>query len=149
MERLNVLFVAGSLGMVTGLIWNWIFPINKSLWTSSYVVFTSGMGAVALATCLWLIDVRRITWWTGPWVVFGVNPILAFVGSGLMARLIYSVIRVETATGPTSLQGAIFRSVYASWLPPRLASLAFALSFVFFWYLILLVLYRKRIFLKV
>ena len=148
-ERLNGLFAVGALAMVAGLVWHWAFPINKNLWTSSYVVFTAGMAAVTLAVCLWLIDVRRVTWWTGPWIVFGVNPILAFVGSGLMARLIYSVIRVEVEGRTTSLQAAVYQAAYASWLPPQVASLLFALSFVFLWYLILLVLYRKRIFLKV
>ncbi len=148
-ERLNGLFAVGAIGMVVGLIWNWGFPINKNLWTSSYVVFTAGMAAVALATCLWLIEVRQSTWWTRPWVVFGVNPILAYVGSGLMARLIYSVIRVPFRGGTTSLQGAIHETAFASWLSPRNASLAFALAFVLLWYGVLEVLYRKRIFLKV
>lgn len=148
-ERLNGLFAVGALGMVAGLVWNWWFPINKNLWTSSYVLFTAGMAAVALATCMWLIEVRRWTWWTRPWVVFGVNPILAFVGSGLMARLIYSVIRVPFRGGTTSLQAAIYETAYNSWLSPRNASLAFALSFVLLWYLALELLYRRRIFLKV
>lgn len=148
-ERLNGLFAVGALGMVVGLVWNWGFPINKNLWTSSYVIFTAGMAAVALATCIWLIEVRQIRWWTRPWIVFGVNPILAFVGSGLMARLIYSVIRVPFRGGTTSLQGAIYETAYASWLSPRNASLAFALTFVLLWYVVLEVLYRKRIFLKV
>lgn len=148
-ERLNALFAVGSLTMVVGLVWNWGFPINKNLWTSSYVLFTAGMAAVALATCIWLMDVRRVTWWTRPWIVFGMNPILAFVGSGLMARLIYSVIRVQYEGRTVPLQSAIYESIYASWLPPRAASLAFALSFVLLWYLVLELLYRKRVFLKV
>ena len=148
-ERLNGLFAVGAMAMVVGLVWNWGFPINKNLWTSSYVVFTAGAAAVTLATCLWIIDVRGITGWTRPWVVFGVNPILAYVGSGLMARLIYSVIQVQFRGKPTSLQAAVYESAYASWLPPRVASLGFALTFVLFWYVVLLVLYRRRIFLKV
>jgi len=148
-ERLNGLFAVGALAMVVGLVWNWGFPINKSLWTSSYVVFTAGMGAVALATCMWLIEVRGSRWWTHPWIAFGVNPILAFVGSGLLARLIYSVIRVEMDGRRVPLQGAIFETVYAPWLAPRDASLAFALSFVLLWYLVLRVLHRRGIFLKV
>ncbi len=148
-ERLNGLFAVGALLMVGGLVWAWGFPINKSLWTSSYVVFTGGMAAVALATCLWLIEVRGVTWWARPFVVFGVNPILAFVGSGLMARLIYSVITVERDGTRVSLQRAIYDALYASWLAPRDASLLFALSFVFFWFLVLTVLYRRGIFLKV
>jgi predicted acyltransferase len=148
-ERLSGLFAAGSLLMVAGLMWNWSFPINKNLWTSSYVLFTAGMGAATLATCMWIIERHRVTWWTKPFVIYGVNPILAFVGSGMMARLIYSVIKVPYDGATVSLQSAIYQSLYASWLPPRLASLAFAFSFVLLWLGILWVLYKRRIFLKV
>lgn len=148
-ERISGLFAAGSLAMVAGLIWNWWFPINKSLWTSSYVLFSAGMGAVTLATCMWIIDRHKITWWTKPFVIYGVNPIIAFVGSGMMARLIYSVIKVPYGGESVSLQSAIYQAAYASWLPPRLASLAFALTFVAVWLGILWVLYRKKIFFKV
>jgi predicted acyltransferase len=148
-ERIAGLFAAGSLLMVAGLIWNWSFPINKNLWTSSYVLFTAGMGAVTLATCMWIIDHYRVRWWTKPFVVYGVNPIVAFVGSGMMARLIYSVIKVPYDGKKVAIQSAIYQSAYASWLPPRLASLAFALTFVLFWLGILWILYRKKIFLKI
>jgi predicted acyltransferase len=148
-ERIAGLFAAGSLLMVAGLIWNWSFPINKNLWTSSYVLFTAGMGAVTLATCMWIIDHYRVTWWTKPLVIYGVNPIVAFVGSGMMARLIYSVIKVPYDGKKVAIQSAIYQSAYASWLPPRLASLAFAMTFVLFWLGILWVLYRKRIFIKI
>ena len=148
-ERLNGLFAAGALAMVVGLIWHWGFPINKSLWTSSYVVFTAGMAAVALATCMWLIEVRGSRWWTSPWIAFGVNPIVAFVGSGLLARLIYSVIRVEMDGRQVPLQAAIYETVYAPWLAPRDASLLFAISFVLLWYVVLRALHRRRIYLKV
>jgi predicted acyltransferase len=149
MERLASLFAVGSIGMVAGLIWNWWFPINKNLWTSSYVLFTAGMACVAIATCIWLIDVRRIRGWTKPFVVFGMNPILAFVGSGMMARLMASIIKVERDGQSVSLQRAIFDSSFASWLAPMNASLLYALCFVSFWFAILWVLYRKGVFLKV
>ena len=148
-ERIASIFAIGSLAMVAGLMWNWWFPINKNLWTSSYVVFTAGMAAVAIATCLWLIDVRRVTWWTKPLVVFGVNPILAFVGSGMMARLMASIIKVERNGETVSLQRAIYDSGFASWLAPMNASLLYALCFVAFWFAILWVLHRKGVFLKV
>ena len=148
-ERIAGLFAAGSIAMVLGAMWGWSFPINKSLWTSSYVLFTAGMAATALATAMWVIDAHRFTGWTKFFVVFGVNPIVAFVGSGLVARLIYSVIKVDYAGARVPLQTAIYRSGFASWLEPRNASLLFALTFVLFWFAILSVLYRKRIFLKV
>lgn len=137
-ERLAALFAVGALAMMVGLMWHWVFPINKNIWTSSYVVFTAGIGAVSLATCMWLIDVMQWRRWTFPFVIYGVNPMLAFLGSGLMARLIASLWTWETAEGTrTSLQAFVFKTVYASWLPPREASFAYAVSFVALWFLIL------------
>jgi len=137
-ERLTAMFAVGALAMMLGLMWHWVFPINKNIWTSSYVVFTAGIGAVSLATCMWLIDVMQWRRWTFPFVIYGVNPMLAFLGSGLMARLIASLWTWETAEGTrTSLQAFVFKSVYASWLPPREASFAYAVSFVALWFLIL------------
>jgi predicted acyltransferase len=88
--------------------------------------------------------------WTKPFEIYGVNPMVAFVGSGVMARLIYSIFKVSYEGREISLQAAIYRSMFASWIPtPETASLAFAVAFVLFWLAILWVLYRKRIFLKV
>ena len=149
LERISGLFAVGSIAMVLGLMWNWSFPINKNLWTSSYVIFTAGMACVALATTMWIVDYRNVKWWTKPFVVFGVNPIVAYVGSGVMARLIYTLWHVNYAGKPTAFQDAVYQSVFLPWLPPRVASLAFAITFVLFWYGILLILYRRKIILKV
>ncbi|MHB0948315.1 MAG: acyltransferase family protein [Gemmatimonadaceae bacterium] len=148
-DRLSGLFAAGALGMMAGLMWNWSFPINKGIWTSSYVVFSAGMAAVSLATIMWMVDLQGFRRWTKFFVVYGTNPIVAFVGSGLAARMIYSILTVNYGGETIALQAAISRALFASWLPPRDASLAFAVSFVLFWYAILYVLYRKKIFLKV
>ncbi|MDB4877149.1 MAG: hypothetical protein JWM41_3595 [Gemmatimonadetes bacterium] len=148
-ERLNGLFAAGTLGMVAGMMWNWSFPINKSLWTSSYVVFCAGMAAVAIATIMWIVDVHHIKSWTKPFVIYGMNPMVAFVGSGVMARLIYSIFTVNYHGKTTPLETAIYQSAFASWLDPVNASLAFAITFVLFWFTVLYVLYRKKIFFKV
>ncbi|MFI5311608.1 MAG: acyltransferase family protein [Gemmatimonadales bacterium] len=148
-ERLNGLFAVGALGMTFGLMWNWSFPINKSLWTSSYVLFTAGMACVAIATISWIIDVRGVTRWAKPLVIYGVNPIVAFVGSGVMARLIYSLWKVDFRGNPTAVQAVVYETVFHSWLDPRNASLAFAVSFVLFWYLVLWILWRRNILLKV
>jgi predicted acyltransferase len=147
-ERLAGMFAVGSLAMMLGLMWHWSFPINKSLWTSSYVLFTAGMAAVTLATCMWIIDEHRVTGWTKPFVVYGMNPIVAFVGSGIMARLIYSVFKVNSNGKPIALEAWIYQTFYASWLPPKDASLLFAITFVLVWFAILSVLHRRKIFLK-
>jgi len=149
LDRITGLLVVGSIGMVAGLMWNWSFPINKNLWTSSYVIFTAGMACVVLATIMWIVDNYNVKGWTKPFVVFGVNPIVAFVGSGVMARLIYTLWRVDYQGQSVSIQNAIYRILFVPWLPPRVASLAFALSFVLLWYGILLPLYKRNIILKV
>jgi len=147
-ERLAGMFALGSIAMMAGLMWNWSFPINKSLWTSSYVLFTAGMAAVALATCMWIIDENRVTGWTKPFVIYGMNPLIAFAGSGIMARLIYSILKVESGGKPIPLETWMYQTFYASWLEPRTASLLFAITFVLVWLGILWVLYRRRIFVK-
>ncbi len=148
-ERLNGLFAAGAVLMMLGLMWHWVFPINKSLWTSSYVLFTAGMAMVALATCMWVIDVQGWKRWTKFFVIYGTNPMIAFLGSGLMARLTVTLWKVQTVDGPESVSWVFYRAVYAPILEPRVASLSYAVTFVLLWFVILWALWRKQIFLKV
>ncbi len=147
-ERLAGLFAVGAVAMVLGLMWNWVFPINKGLWTSSYVLFTAGMAATALATILWITDECGVRWWTRPFVIYGVNPIIAFVGSGMMARVVASYIRVES-DGRTVPIKTVMYEWFAGGLEPRNASLAYAVGFVLVWLAILAVLYRRGIVFKV
>lgn len=149
LERLAGMFAAGAIAMMLGLMWNWSFPINKGIWTSSYVLFTGGLAAVSLATIMWLVDHMNQRGWTKFFVVYGMNPMVAFVGSGIMARMIYSILKVDYQGQTIALQAFIYRTGFASWLEPRNASLAFALAFVAFWYGVLLILYRRNILLRV
>ncbi len=135
--------------MMVGLMWNWSFPINKSLWTSSYVLFSAGMACVAIATISWIIDVRGVTRWTRPFVIYGINPIVAFVGSAMMERMIYTVWTVDFRGVKTPVQAVLYETLFRPWLAPRNASLAFAMCFVLFWFVILWALWRKNIILKV
>src|SRR5262249_20848806 len=61
-ERLNGLFAGGAIAMMVGLMWNWSFPINKSIWTSSYVVFCAGMACLAIGTIMWVVDLQNVKW---------------------------------------------------------------------------------------
>jgi predicted acyltransferase len=148
-ERLAGMSAVGALGMMVGMMWHWVFPINKSLWTSSYVVFTAGLAALSLATIMWIVDLQKVRGWTKPAVIYGVNPIIAFVGSGVMARCIYSIFKVTRDGKRIPLEAGIYETLFASWLSPTNASLAFALAFVAFWYGILYLLFRRNIILKV
>jgi len=148
LERIVALFGVGAMLMVVGLMWNWVFPINKNLWTSSFVLFTAGMGAVTLATCMWLIDVERVRWWTWPFVIFGLNPLAAYVAEGFFSRLIYTLIRVPSAGTMIPLETAMYEHWFGSWLPPRDASLLFAVCYVLLFLGLMWELYRRRIVIK-
>ena len=148
-ERLAGLFSAGALAMVVGSMWHWVFPINKSLWTSSYVLFSAGLAAVSLATVMWVVDFQKVRGWTKFFVVYGLNPMAAFVGSGVLARCIYSIFKVTKDGKPIALQSWIHETFFASWLSPINASLAFAVTFVLFWYGILYLMYKRNIIFKV
>src|SRR5690606_1028100 len=91
---LTKLFVAAMLLIFTGLCWNTIFPINKKIWTSSFVIYTSGMAIVVLAMLIYFIEIRK---WRGAWShffdVFGKNPLFIFVLSGVWVRL-YGLVRI-------------------------------------------------------
>jgi predicted acyltransferase len=147
-ERIAALYAVGCLGMLGGSLWGWIFPINKNLWTSSYVVFTAGFACVMLATCLWLIDLAEVRGWSRPFVIYGVNPLVAFVGSGIMARCIDSLFKIDFHGQRMSLHQASFELFSVPWLEPKFLSLLWGLAFVTFWLAILTVLYRRNIIIK-
>jgi predicted acyltransferase len=147
-EKAVGMFFAGNLALVAGLAWHAVFPINKSLWTSSYVVFTAGMALNFLAMCYWTVDVRGHQRWARPFLVFGVNAIAAFFLSGVMARIL-TLVKLPASPEPVALKTWIFEGAFASWLSPVNASLAFALCFVLFWTAAMEILYRRKIFFKV
>jgi predicted acyltransferase len=171
LEKVGGIFFVGSICVAIGWSWQFFFPINKSLWTSSYVMFTAGLALQFLAFCYWLIDIKGYKRWTKPFVIFGVNALALFVGSGLLAR-IFSLIpttRVATLqhtlnetlinTGlfpnlkPMSMTGNLqtwlFEHLFLSWTTPINASLAYAVSYIFFWLFLMWLLYRKKIYIKV
>ncbi len=148
-EKVSGLFVAGMCCVVAGWAWDPFFPINKALWTSSFVLFTGGMALELLALCYWLIEIKNYTKWSQPFVVFGVNAIALFVGAGIMAQLL-DLIEVTGANGTrSSLQDWIYRELFLSWASPTNASLAFAIAFVLVWLGPMWILYSRRIFIKV
>jgi predicted acyltransferase len=148
-EKVAGLFFAGMCCITIGWAWNPFFPINKGLWTSSYVFFTGGMALQLLAFCYWLIDIKNVRAWTRPFVIFGVNAIVLFVGTGVMARLL-GLIKLTGPDGTRiSLQGWIYRNLFLSWASPINASLAYAIVFVLFWLGLMWILYRRKIIIKV
>lgn len=143
--RLVALFAAGALGTMSGLVWAWAFPINKNLWTSSYVLLTAGIACLALGAVTWLVDVVRWDRWTPPFQAFGMNPLAAFVGGELLARIIHSSLKVKSEGHRIGLEEWLTRHVFSLVLEPRAASLLWAALYVTLWWAILRAMYRRGV----
>ena len=146
------LLIIGTLSIFAGLAWDLVFPINKPLWTSSYVVYAGGIACVVLGLLIELIDIRNYQSWTRPFVVFGMNPLIIYVLSGIIAKTMLQVVKWENAAGETvQLYGWLYNEVFAAILPNqlKLASLFFAIMIVSICWFFGLLLYKRKIFIKV
>lgn len=138
-EKLRGLLIWGAAATAAGLAWGLWFPINKNLWTSSYVLFTAGLALLLSAAAYYIVDLRKRDGWALPFTVFGTNAIFAYFGSSLMAKILIL----------SGWQERIYRRLFDPWLPDYVASLAWALAFVALWWGLTALLYRRRIFLKI
>ncbi len=142
------LFLSGLICLVTGYLWGLVFPINKSLWTSSYVVFTSGWALLVMSACFEAIEVmnwRTLGW---PLEIIGLNSILFFVGSGVMSRILY---KVHMGSNPHSstVSTWLYKTVFLPWAGPAHGSFVFSICYLCFWWLILYGMYRQHWFIRV
>lgn len=147
-EKARTLAMAGVVLTIVGLAWGLTFPINKNLWTSSYVVFTAGAALLVLTPLYWLIDVRGARGWWERWmVVYGMNAIAAFVASGMLSKTMGRV-RVGGPDG-TTLYSTIYEVAFRSWAGDVNGSLAFAVTYVLFWLAVMWILSARRIYIKI
>ena len=147
--KLAGLAAGGAIVFSLGLLWGTSFPINKSLWTSSYSLLMSGLAAVCLALCIWVVDRKGWKAWSAPFQWLGMNAIALFVLSTL-GTLLLLWIKLEGPDGKKrSLYGTIYRAVFNHFADQRIGSLLFALAYLAAWTAVGGLLYRKRIFIKV
>jgi predicted acyltransferase len=146
--KISWLFSIGILAVIAGLIWDLFFPINKALWTSSYVLYTGGLATMGLAMLYWFIDEKGYKSWTPPFVAYGVNAITVFFLSGLIPRTL-NLIKMNLDGKEVGAQGWIYQTYFAGNLSPVNASLAYAIVYVLLWFVILWIMYRKKIIIKV
>ena len=148
-EKAAGLLAAGAAAAAAGTVWQLSTPINKSLWTSSYALFTAGLASICLGAVYWLVDVRDWKRWTVPALVLGMNAIAAYVLAGIAARLL-NLAKVTGPAGiPLAIKAWIYDSLFASWLSNINASLAYAIAFIIAIWLFMLPLYRMRTFIKI
>lgn len=143
------LFLAASAAIAVGYFMNYSVPINKKIWTSSYVLFTGGLALQSLAVSFWLVDVKRYRRWAWPFLVFGTNAIAVYFVSGIFGRLMMTY-KWQLADGSEiSLRTWLYQTIFASWAGPFNASLLWAITYVLLWLLLTAPLYRRRIFIKI
>jgi predicted acyltransferase len=144
-----VLAVAGLALLAAGLLMHPYFPINKNLWTSSFVLFTGGFAMLALAACYWVIDVRAWRAWAAPFLVFGMNAILAYALAALVSEVSTDFEFLNFHGHETTLHGWIYDKYFVPHLSPVNASLGFAVFFVAVIFVLLWPFYRGKLFLRV
>ncbi len=147
-SKLIGLFVVANVGMVIGYILTIWMPLNKNMWTVSYVFFTAGLALSFLAMCYWLIDLRHLYRIATPFVIFGSNAIFVYVLSSVAAKLMY-LIKLQSVTGEISLYLWLYQNLFKPWAGDMNGSLIFAITYVLIWLGVTYLLYRKKIFIKI
>lgn len=151
-EILKKIAIAGFVLLISGLLWNLFFPINKSLWTSSYVLYTAGIATICLSLLYYIIDIANYKKWTKLFLIWGVNPMIVFFFSGVIPRVLSS-IKVQSPEIPSeeiNLQTLIYKfGITPCFENPLNSSLAYAISYAIFWSIILWVFYKKKLIFKV
>jgi len=137
---------AGILAVFLAEAWNPWFPINKKLWTSSYVLLTAGLALLCLALCYWIADTKQWRgWWTTVLLVFGTNAIAAYFFAEIIAHALF---RVHLGSG-VSLKDYVYLHCFKPLASPPNASLLYAVLFVAMCWLAMALLYRKGILIKI
>ena len=144
--------IIGIALLITGLLWSIVFPINKSLWTSSYVLYTAGIATICLTLLYWIIDVLNYNKWIKLFLIWGVNPMIVFFFSGIIPRVL-STIKIQNpkiASEQINLQSYIYNhNIVPIFSNPLDASLTYALVYAVFWSIILWVFYKNKLIFKV
>lgn len=147
--------MAWGLGLiVTGLLWSASFPLNKNLWSPSFVLYAGGWALLGLGACYWLCDIKRVNWWTLPFVILGTNAIFTYFTVGIFSILSITIKVSDGDGGEILLKTWLYENLVKSWLEPLIspqaASLGYGLFYIGLWTVLVgVLLYRKRIFIRV
>jgi predicted acyltransferase len=147
--KISWMFSIGILAVILGLIWDLCFPINKALWTSSFVLYAGGLATIGLALCYWLIDVQGYKKGTTPFVVYGVNAITVFFLSGLIPRILTMIMVTMPDGTRVNSRVWMYETFYTPYFTPVNASLAGAITFILIWLAILWWMFKRKIIVKV
>jgi predicted acyltransferase len=143
------LVIAGAILMLVGQLLHPYFPINKNLWTSTFVLFTGGFAMLLLALCYWLVDLRGWRKWAAPFLVFGMNAILAYALAAIVSETSIDFEFVGPGGRGQTLHGWLYNNFFIPYANPKNASLGFAVFFVLLILAPLWPLYRRKIFVRI
>jgi predicted acyltransferase len=148
---LGGLVAGGITAIVIGLFWGRWFPINKSLWTSSYAILTAGTALLGFAACYWITDLRGQRRWALPFVIYGTNPILAYGLSSLMTKVLALIhVRAGAAGASIPLNLYLYHRIFAPLASSAAAaSLLYAVTYTLLWLGVMALLYRRGVFVKI
>jgi len=153
-EMLSNLFVVAALLLFTAFAWDMVFPINKKIWTSSYVLYTTGLAIMVLGVMIHWIELKGVkAWWTRFFDVFGKNPLFIYVLAGVWIES-YFLFRIPSGvkdgeTTYTSMYGWLYQTIFQPLLGNYNGSLAFAITHVLIFWMIGSILARKKIYIRV
>lgn len=144
-RKVMLMLGVGGAMIAGGLVWDIWFPINKQLWTSSYVLFCGGIALWVLGVSVYLIDILDYqNFFTRFCIIFGSNAITVYVLSGVVISALYAI-----PVGEGNAQNFIYKILFLSWLNPYNASLLFAICYTLLCFIPVWIMYQKRIFVKV
>lgn len=145
------LFLYGFPAMVLAYLWNPFFPINKPIWSSSYVLHTGGLAMLFLGLSIYLIDIKGRKKWAAPFIQFGLNPLFIYALSSLSVKILLYWIKIPTANGET-INGyqALYQNVFATIAGNNeFGSFLFAVFYVSMHWIVAWILWKSKIFIKV
>lgn len=140
----------GATFTAAGYLWGMVFPLNKPLWTSSYVLYTAGLAILLFAVLIYIIDIKGYKKWTPIFSIFGVNPLFLFILSALWGKTLRLLIHIPDGTGAVVNGSAwLYQHVFVPAAGNMNGSLSFAVAHIILFWIIGYVLYRCRIFIKI
>lgn len=147
-ERIQRLFIYGTVMVFIGLLFSYGCPINKKIWSPTFVLVACGFASQLLALLIFVIDVKGVRRWSHPFEAFGVNPLFLYVLSEVLAIVLDAVCFYYHGE-LISVKGFIYNVLLKSWIEPQWASLVYALAYVALHWAVAEILYRKRIYIKI
>jgi predicted acyltransferase len=149
-DAIKKMLIAGIVIAVIGWFWSYSLPLNKPLWTSSYVLYTAGLAMLFLALLLWIIDIKEQKNWAQPFIHFGTNPLFIFLFSILYVKILIYLVKISNTNGEIiNGYSYLYKNVFVPIAGNMNGSLLFAVSHIIAFWLLTYALFKKKIFVKI